>query len=179
MNTLNALVWLFPVLYMIHDFEEIILIGAWKKRYKKEIEALKDKKAPYADFISTASFSCSVAVNFFIFSIVTLLSCLTNTYVVWYGLFFAIVFHFAIHIFISIRFKHFVPGLLTSILCLPVGTYILFITADMAKYSWLTICVSCVICFLILLADLVIIHALMPVFNKWLEKYAEKSSGHC
>jgi hypothetical protein len=31
-TTTSVFLWLFPCLFMIHEFEEIILVGAWKKR---------------------------------------------------------------------------------------------------------------------------------------------------
>jgi hypothetical protein len=172
MNTLNALVWLFPVIFMIHDFEEIIFTSGWRKRHRKDIEESKMKKVPFADFVSTASFSCAVAEEFIIFSGVTFLSCFFNNYVAWYGLFFAIVFHFVIHFVLSIRFKHYVPGLYTSILFLPFGIYILYVVAEMTKYSWQTICLSSVIGFIVGMANVVMLHKMMSTFHNWLERLA-------
>ena len=38
MNTINTIVWLFPVIFMLHDFEEIIFVEAWKRKYKRKIQ---------------------------------------------------------------------------------------------------------------------------------------------
>lgn len=41
MNTINTIVWLFPVIFMLHDFEEIIFVEAWKRKYKKKYKQQK------------------------------------------------------------------------------------------------------------------------------------------
>ncbi|MDT8719218.1 HXXEE domain-containing protein [Clostridium sp. 19966] len=45
-------IWIFPVIFILHDFEEIIMITAWKQRNKKYIESLKIKHIPI-DFIDS------------------------------------------------------------------------------------------------------------------------------
>lgn len=32
MKELFMIIWLFPILFMVHDFEEIIIINAWKEK---------------------------------------------------------------------------------------------------------------------------------------------------
>jgi hypothetical protein len=174
MNTLYAIVWLFPVIFMIHDFEEIIFIGAWRKRYKKAITESKMKKIPFADFVSTSSFSIAVAEEFIIFSVVAYLSSYFNNYVFWYGLFFAIVFHFLIHFKFSIQFKHYTPGLITSILFLPIGIYILYQAASISEYNWQTIRLSCIIGFIVVMANIVFLHEMMAGFDNWLARFAKE-----
>jgi len=36
MNTMNFIVWLFPVIFMLHDFEEIIMVEVWGSHYNAE-----------------------------------------------------------------------------------------------------------------------------------------------
>ncbi|WP_434296020.1 HXXEE domain-containing protein [Clostridium sporogenes] len=175
MDTLYAIVWLFPIIFMIHDFEEIIFTGTWKKRYKKACKESKMKKVPFSDFVSTSSFSCAVAEEFIIFSMVTFLSCYFNNYVAWYGLFFAIVLHFVIHFVLSLKFRHYVPGLVTSIIFLPFSIYILYIVTEMNKYSWQTICLSSIIGFIIVLLNIAILHKMMSKFSNYLKKFAKES----
>jgi hypothetical protein len=37
MNTMNFIVWMLPIIFMIHDFEEILMAEVWGKRYKEKI----------------------------------------------------------------------------------------------------------------------------------------------
>lgn len=79
MNTLNAIVWIFPVIFMLHEFEEIIVIKSWQLRFQMKRETFKGKW-PFSDFISAESFSCAVAEEFIIISVVTLICYLSNHY---------------------------------------------------------------------------------------------------
>ncbi len=38
MYNIKTIIWLLPILFMIHDFEEIIMAEAWSKRFKKELK---------------------------------------------------------------------------------------------------------------------------------------------
>lgn len=101
MNVMNAIVWILPIIFMLHDFEEIIMIESWIKRYETQLEQLMKEngkdimstKIPYKDFRSTASFSVAVLILFFCFSLISLLSCLFHSYFIWYGVCFAFVIH--------------------------------------------------------------------------------------
>lgn len=174
MNTLNAMVWLFPILFMIHDFEEIILTRAWKKKYRKAREESNMKRIPFSDFVSADSFSIGVLEEFFIFSIVCLFSCCASNYVVWYGLFFGIVFHFLIHIRMNIQFKHYTPGFYTALLFLPFGAYFLYKGAIMTGYSVRTLCLSAIFGLIVIILNVVVLHKMMPVMEHWLTAYEKE-----
>lgn len=95
-------IWLFPVIFIFHDMEEIIGFGIWLKR---NIEWL-DKKYPfvsrtYKNF-STEGFALAVFEE--------LVAC---------------TLHFAVHIGQSIIIKQYIPAVITSILCLPISIWII------------------------------------------------------
>lgn len=162
MIEITKIIWLFPILFMIHDFEEIIFIKQWKKKeYYKNL-----KVKPFSNFISTASFSVAVAQEFIIFSIVTFISALLNNYLLWFGLFSAIVIHYFIHCVISLNIKKYHPGLITSIIFFPIGIYLLYISAISLNFSLSTIVITTVIGLIILLGNLRFLHIAMPVFEK-------------
>jgi hypothetical protein len=156
---------------MLHDFEEILLVGAWKQRYAPQLAQLK-KNLPFGDFISTDSFSCAVAEEFVIFSAVTWISCLLNNYVIWFGLFFAVVFHFLIHAGMSLRFGHYVPGVLTSLLFLPPGIWLIYQSVVLTGYDSATLILAAGLGTLFGLGNVVFLHRAMATFSRWLERYA-------
>ena len=59
--TTLVFLWLFASLFMVHEFEEVVLVGAWKKRNMVYSSTPNSKLTPYWAFVSTASFSCGVA----------------------------------------------------------------------------------------------------------------------
>ena len=123
MKQLFIFIWTFPVIFMLHDFEEIIMINAWKQKRKKYIESLKTGHVPFDFNASTASFSIAVAEEFLIISIITLVSSLINNYIIWYGFFIAFTLHLFIHLFQFIFFKKYVPSIITSIIFIPISCF--------------------------------------------------------
>lgn len=144
MNQMNAIAWLLPILFMIHDFEEIIFVKIWRERYKYCLDACTMKKKPFSDFKSTDEFSIGVEIIFVILSLITLFSIIFNDYHVWYGFLFTITAHFiTAHFNLSLKFKHYVPGFVTSILFLPLNAYIIYIATAMLEFNIIDIIISC------------------------------------
>jgi hypothetical protein len=169
-NSLITLVWLSPVLFMIHDFEEIIIVGAWKKKYSNVIKLSKPKKVPFSDFVSTESFSCGVAEEFLLLTIVSLLSCIFGNYFLWFALFFAFVLHLVIHFVLCIRFGHYVPGLLTSVIFFPIGILILIAFMIDANFHLISIIVPSMIGTIVFLGNILFLHRMMKTFDNWIDK---------
>ncbi|WP_281418912.1 HXXEE domain-containing protein [Clostridium lacusfryxellense] len=170
-----AIVWLFPILFMIHDFEEIIFISAWREKYKHYIDTCMMKKVPFADFKSTASFSIGVEIIFLIISFSALFSIIFNNYYIWYGLFFATIAHFILaHFILTLKFKHYVPGIITAILFLPLSIYILYTATLIIGFSLTEILLSFVAGSLIVFAIYVFLHSVEKNFDNQLHKFSNK-----
>jgi hypothetical protein len=173
---MNAIVWLFPILFMIHDFEEIIFINAWRKKYKHYLCTCTMKKKPFADFESTASFSIGVEIIFLIFSFISLFSVIFNNYYIWYGFFFFITVHFVtIHFSLVFNFKHYVPGFITSIIFLPISIYILYTATLILRYSSTKIVLSCVACSVLSYIIYVFLHSVEKDLENKLRKFSNKT----
>ena len=172
MKSLDLLVWLLPVMFLLHDFEEIILVGVWKQKYRKILNRLSTKKQPYSHFRNTDSFSMAIAVLFLIIVVIGLLSIITKNYIIWYGTFFTFTAHFLVHIVLTLRFKHFVPGIITSIILMPICLLILYQVTALLPYSYVTLVISSLLCCLLLAVIFYFINQLINVFDKWLQKYA-------
>ena len=103
MNDINAMVWLFPILFMFHDFEEIIFMQSWISKNRDYLDhrfpALSKKLSSHFDQITTSAFALGVAEEFIIISIITVVSYVTNWYILWIGLFITFALHLVIHCF--------------------------------------------------------------------------------
>ena len=68
MNTMSFIVWMLPIMFVIHDFEEIIMAEVWGKRHRKEINAVWPKKQPfglnYVENCHTPVFAIGVLILF-------------------------------------------------------------------------------------------------------------------
>lgn len=179
MNTMKAVVWILPIIFMLHDFEEIIMVGVWKMRHKEQLKYLEGRKTkdlmstkiPYKDFRSTASFSVAVLILFFSFSFISLLSCLFNSYYVWYGACFAFVIHCVLHFKMCIQLKSYVPGVSTATIFLPIGMFLLWYAATALGYTFFTVLFSIFIGLLTVVITFIVLHASISKFEIWLNTY--------
>ncbi|AIQ13748.1 HXXEE domain-containing protein [Paenibacillus durus] len=171
MKTFYMIVWLLPVIFMLHDFEEVIMIRAWLQRNKSYIRARKGKPVPFNIQASTASFTVAVAIEFVILSVITILSYLLDNYVVWYGAFAGFTVHLVFHLYQWIRFKKYVPSALTSVVFLPVCCYFLYKSAVFLGYDALTLILSTLIFTVIIAVNIAVLHKLMVRFDRWLDQY--------
>ena len=72
---LKFLVSIFPIVFMFHDFEEIIFFKTWLTKNKdllqKKFPAVSKRILPHINKLSTAAFSLAVAEEFILLSIIT------------------------------------------------------------------------------------------------------------
>lgn len=172
MKPLFIFVWAFPVIFMLHDFEEIIMITAWKQRNKKYIESLKIRHIPIDFNASTAAFSIAVAEEFLIISIITLVSSLISNYIIWYGFFIAFTIHLFIHLFQFLFFKKYVPSIISSIIFIPISCFIIYKTTMLLNYNSSASLLSILICTVIMVINVLFLHRVMKKFDFWLECYS-------
>lgn len=174
MKFFYAVIWLFPVLFMFQDFEEIIMINSWKKKNEKYICSLKEKNkyVPYPFDGSTASFSIGVLIEFIIIFLVCLFSYIFDNYIVWMGLFMGFVVHLFAHIWINIKFERYVPGVVTSVILIPICLYILYRSEIFSLFNAVSIGASIASACLIVLTTIYILHKLVKKFDLWLNKYS-------
>lgn len=169
MNDIKVMVWLFPILFMFHDFEEIIFMQSWISKNRDYLThrfpALSKKLFSHFDQITTSAFALGVAEEFIIISFITVVSYVTNWYILWTGLFITFALHLVIHCIQALVIRKYVPAVVTSIICLPFCIYIisngvkLFPMNDVILYS--------VLSFALMAVNLILIHKAMEVFGKW------------
>ena len=171
MNTINTIVWLFPVIFMLHDFEEIIFVEAWKRKYKRKIQTTKMKKIPFADLGITPSFSIGVLIEFFIISALSLSACIFDWYFLWLGLFFGFTIHLIVHCMLALQFKGFVPGVVTAVPLLPFCFYILWVSNKFLSFTTAQLCISCVVGAILMLLMVAVLHRCMKSFEAFIKEW--------
>lgn len=173
MNNMQMIIWLFPILFMFHDFEEIIFMQAWiskNKRYLSErFPALSKKLLPHFDHLTTSSFALGVAEEFILISIITIVTYLTNWYELWIGSFIVFTLHLLIHCFQFLIIRKYIPVIVTSLICLPICIYILKQVIQLSTLN--NIVLYTILCFIFMIINLVAIHKGAAIFGKWIAKY--------
>jgi len=133
--SIYMIVWLFPVLFLIHDFEEILTVKGFMSRNKEQIVSLLSPKI--GGFVqrqfdlTTVQFSVSVAFVFIFVTSSTYLATHNNFAEGALRYFFIIVTVFFIHVFTHVGqaliLRAYAPGVITSVLIiLPYTSYVLF-----------------------------------------------------
>jgi hypothetical protein len=128
------LVVLFPIIFMIHDFEEIIMMQWWAERNRDVLQNRFPKIYSKASSVfnhSTAAFALAVAEEFILFSIITFSAVIFDWYFLWLGLFMGIFIHCFMHIAQFVVLRRYVPCIVTSVLILP---YFIFTFIRMTNY---------------------------------------------
>ncbi|OSP89579.1 hypothetical protein B9D04_03400 [Weissella cibaria] len=172
MSALKIIVWMLPIIFMIHDFEEIVFVEAWKRRQKHRLSVLGEK-APFNDLGSTPSFSIGVLLEFIVFSGIAGFAAISNNYYVWLGLFFGFAGHLVVHCIMAVNFKGYVPGLYTSLPFLPVSIGIIVFAISRLEMSIFEIGSSFLLGAIIMLGMVKLLHLLMDNFETWLTVWSK------
>lgn len=163
------MVWLLPILFMIHDFEEIIMVTAWRKRNVKKLASLK--RQPFGTGQSTAALSCGVLEEFLLLSVLSFVSIYYNSFIVFFGIFFAYTIHLFFHIVLSVFFKGYVPGILTAVIQIPLCVYLLcciYISIPITPIEAMATSLAGTV---LLFVNLLFLHAFMSHFDEWINNY--------
>lgn len=116
----EILIWLFPIIFMLHEFEEIILMRRWMGKNKDLIL----EKFPRAGqrfirqqgSLSTEAYTFIVAEEFILASVIVIIAAVKGNYDLYAGLLAAYSIHLLLHVFQSITIGKYIPGLITTIL---------------------------------------------------------------
>lgn len=174
---MHSIIWLLPIIFMIHDFEEILMMKAWLKRNHsdllKRFPRFAEAFLNYYQQVSTASFALGVACLFFFLSLVTFVSEQIGDYHLWFGLFMIYSLHLLIHIGQWFIFRKYVPAVITSILTLPYSIYALIIITKLRMFNVSTTIIWTIIGLVFTAGIGFLIQWSMPRFNRWLSRFAQ------
>ncbi|MDO4782418.1 MAG: HXXEE domain-containing protein [Capnocytophaga felis] len=128
MTELQLLMVLLPVVFMVHDFEEVIMFEVWLSKNREELRQrfpkLENFLARNGFFAySTADFAVAVAHEFLLLSVVCYLSVWFGSYGWWFGAFMAFFVHLFMHIGQWLAYGKYVLVIITSLLSLPYCFY--------------------------------------------------------
>lgn len=166
-------VWIFPILFIFHDMEEIIGFIPWYKKNKEILEQNYPKISNTYKDISTEGFAFAVFEELIFCIIICIISFLTNQYGIWLGVLIGCTLHFIVHIIQTLIIRKYIPALITSIIGLPVGFFIICRSIAILKYSLYVILIYSVIGIICIALNLRFAHILMKTFSIWQIKRME------
>jgi hypothetical protein len=171
---IESLMWLLPIVFMFHDFEEIIMFKPWLGANRTILEKRFPKWAARIlaghDKISTSSFALAVAEEFLILSVLTLLAVELELYSFWAGMMLGFFIHLLVHAGQFVIYRGYVPVILTSF---PSGLYCVIALHDLNFYhplDWELVAIWTLASLVIIGANLALALYMSAKFEIWLGK---------
>lgn len=178
LNTMGFYLWLMPVLFLVHEFEEIFMIEAWFSRYGERIKSTWPKLMPFglnnARPHLTATISIAIFFEFILVILVCLVGAIFQNYYAWYGFLAANVIHMlTLHLGNTIKFKGYMPGIITCAITFIPCVWMLYQAAAILHYGVLEVVLSTVGMWLLEgLLTFKVLHKAMASLSKKLEQYS-------
>lgn len=160
-------VWLFPVLFIFHDMEEIVGFIPWYHKNQRMLEQKYPRISKTYKNTSTEGFAFAVYEELIFCIIICIISLLKNQYGIWLGVLVACTLHFIIHIIQAIIIKRYIPALITSIIGVPVGLFLIYRSMEILNYRIYFVVIYGAIGIICMLINLKFAHILMKKFTIW------------
>ena len=118
----------FPILYLLHDMEEIIMANRWLERHREKL------LTQFPQFrviirhllkLDTLAFTIAAAEEIIILLLAAaaILVDIPYSVLIWSGLFMAFALHLVLHLIELFLIRNYVPGTVTAILSIPYVIY--------------------------------------------------------
>ena len=117
-------VWMLPILFILHDFEEMIVMPLWKIRHHQKLATFK--KQFFGSVTQGSAFAVGVLEEFIILLFISGFCQLTHNSLLYLSFVVAYTSHFIIHYIMCLQFRGYVPGVVTVTLELPMVLMIIF-----------------------------------------------------
>ncbi len=173
--TIPTLMWLLPVVFMIHDFEEVIMARPW---YRKNAPFLKvrfprlARSLSHMGSLSTSAFALAVAEEFAILSAITLVCVEYGLYSIWAGVLIGFFIHLLYHIGSFIMMGRYVPFIITSVVASVYSASALFVLNDGGYLAWGAVAAWALIAIVVIAVNLLLVLKVATWFDKWLSNWS-------
>lgn len=163
---MQEIIWAFPILFIVHDMEEIMGFGLWLRKNRtlldKNYPRISNTYKPY----STEGMTAAVMEEMVLCLVICIITRFTEFYGLWLGAFIAYTFHLTIHIGQSIVIKKYIPAVITSIICLPLSIWFIAVSISTFSYSVSQVIFYSLIGIIAIAGNLKIAHWIMHLFTK-------------
>lgn len=164
---------LLPIIFIFHDMEELAGFGWFFKKNPYLFERFPKVMNTYRGF-TNEGFTLAVYEEFIPFFGLSLLAYYFPCdilYGLWFGMFLALFGHFFIHIGHSVYIRKYIPCVATSIICVPISSYILVKCALLTDFNIVTI-IFIVVGTALMIVNFPVAHGLMHYVNRRVQKAA-------
>ena len=160
---LPALALSLPLVFMLHDFEELIGAEPWLRANRAALLQRFPRLAPrlvaQLERMLGAPLACSIFLIFLLLTLLSFYAALRGDYRLWYGVLAAFTAHLFVHLLQWALWRRYIPCIFTSLLALPYGFWALtqdFPLTVAEKWHWSGVAA------LLIAALLALLHFFMP-----------------
>ena len=161
--------WLFPILFVFHDFEEIVGVRLWLERNGDMLRDRYPLIYKYFRHFSTDGFALAVYEEFLVITGMTIAAlCAESSFMwyVWFGGFAALTFHYVVHIVQAVILRRYIPAVVTSVICLPISIYIIYDILNGTMSGYTQFALGTVVGALMLAVNMIFALRLVGVFKR-------------
>jgi hypothetical protein len=133
----HSLMMMFPVAFMIHDFEELCFLESWIRR---NADAIRNKFTARIwirlEGHSTSALGITIMLMFLFVSVTSILSVVFHLYTLFAAALIVFAFHNLFHIVQPILLRRYIPALVSSVITLPYALYVLRTMNEQNLFLW-------------------------------------------
>lgn len=173
--SLDFLSFILLSLFMIHEFDEIILVKPWIKQnqdhpaYQKELFIAGKSSYP-----STESLSLMIAEEFVLAFLLLLVAIFCHFSELALAVTICHALHLLGHVSQVIQFRSWVPGGLTAVLTFPILLVVLAVYLSQNSVSWTLLILLSILVMLALLSNLLFLHKRAPKIHAWIYRISKR-----
>ncbi len=172
MRKIELLMLLLPIVFMIHEYEEIMMFRRWldgnreelKRRFPK-IEAFIARSGLFR--FSTATFAAGTAHEFILLSAISVYAVWSGEYQWWFAVLMGHSVHLLVHVAQWAVYQKYVPVIITSALTLPYCVYAAVRFTAAAAWSPLQILLWTGVGIILVLLSFPSAFFIMSRFHRW------------
>ena len=181
MTKLELTMALLPVVFMIHEYEEIIMFKHWLKHHQPELRTRFPKfeqmlaRSGHFNY-ATSTYAVGTAHEFLLISLITFSAMSVGAYSWWFAAFAGHSIHLLIHLVQWMIYRKYIPVIVTTILSLPYCVYALALFAKASLLTPLQMLLWAVTGIALTALSLCSAFLLMNRFQRWKNKHCAKTS---
>lgn len=153
--TTQTLVWLFIVIFVIHDLEEIIWVEPWIKKNGKQVitklPAKMQRQMEKMFNITSSQFAIAVLLEFLIFIPFTYVAAEQGKFFIFIAINSLFLLHVFTHVGQSIYLKMYTPGVISAVIfVLPYTLYVFHTLLSKELVTWTEVLYSVPVGFILI-----------------------------
>lgn len=125
---METYLWLFPIIFIFHNLEEIIGMKIWLDKNQVFLQKRFPKVAKMFQDFSTEGLALATLEEFILCVLLCGAVAISHHFIfwgIWLGAFIGCALHFLGHILQFFILKKYIPAVATSVICLPISIFII------------------------------------------------------